>query len=376
MRLPRTLFGYLTREILLYGLLTLLAIIAILVSHNLLRRLEYLLAIGFAPADFWVLLRCLVPMLIASAVPFSFVVGVLLTVRRLTSEGEMLAIRASGVGLTTLLVPVLAIAIAISSATAYLQLSVEPAARRELLALFSSVAAQGGMFKAGRFATLASGVFFVESRDLDGGLHGVSISDNRNYERPYMIFAERGSFSFDEQSSMIRLHLSNGEVHLEPTQLSPDRYRRIHFDDFHYPIDVSFHLRNTRLAVRPKQMTIPELRDVIARARRGEDLRFLDEHNTAEYELEIHRRTLLPIAPILFCLIALPLGVAGSRHGNNIGTLFCLVIVFAYYGALSLTESLARTGTLSPALALWLPNLCFLTLGLVLFRRESRGMPR
>jgi lipopolysaccharide export system permease protein len=376
MRLPRTLFRYLSREILLYGLLTFLAIVTILVSHNLFRRLEYLLAIGFTYADVWVLLRCLLPMVATSAVPFSFVVGVLLTVRRLASEAEILAMRASGIGLTTLLIPILTIAIVISSITAYLQISVEHAAQRELLVLFKSVAARGGMFKAGRFANLSYGVFFVESRGRDGSLHGISISDNSNPQRPYMIFAESGSFTYDEQASVIRLHLRNGEVHLEPTRNSPDQYKRIHFDDFHYPIDVSTHLRNTGLAVRPKQMALPELRDVIARTQRGEKLWFVDEQNTAEYEMEIYRRYILPLAPVIFSLIALPLGVAGARRGNNIGILICLVMVFAYYGTLSLTASLARTGSLSPAMALWLPNLLFLALGLLLFRHENRGLTR
>ena len=107
MRLPRILSRYILREVAAYGLVGFLAFATILVAQNLLRRLEDLLAIGFGGHDFLVILGCFLAMFAAYAAPVAFQFGVLLAMGRLSSDSEVTAMQASGLGLRTLVVPVL-----------------------------------------------------------------------------------------------------------------------------------------------------------------------------------------------------------------------------------------------------------------------------
>jgi LPS export ABC transporter permease LptF len=342
MRLPRTLFRYLAREIIVYGLIAFGAIMLVLISHNLFRRLDDLMMTGFTSSDVWVLLKSLIPMLTAYTVPLAFLSGSLLAIRRIASDREFLAMRSCGIGLRALLGPTLAIAAIIAVLTGYLLISVEHVARRDLLTLFKTVAARGGMFEPGRFVNLSHGVFFVESRDADGKLRGVVISDASNPKRPYRIFAETGTFDFDDTADVIRLRLGEGAIHIEPAAGTLDRYQRVHFAELEYVIDVSPHMRGIRSPVRPKQMTLDELRSVLERAAVGDTLLDLDEKNPMEYRMEIQRRYAMPLAPIVFALLVVPLGVARPRRGHAAGLILCVMLAFLYYAMLSVAQLLAR----------------------------------
>ena len=96
MGISRTLAFYLAREILYYGALGLVIMLTIFVSQNLLRQLGDLVAIGFSPSDFVVVIRCLVPTLLAYAVPIAFLFGALLAILRLCSDREITAMSACG----------------------------------------------------------------------------------------------------------------------------------------------------------------------------------------------------------------------------------------------------------------------------------------
>lgn len=376
MRQSRTLFLYLVREILLYGTLAFAATVTVLMSHNLLRRLDDLMMVGFTGADLRTVLSWLLPMLAGYTLPIAFLIGTLLALRRMIADGELAAMRACGLGVRTVLAPILSIALLIAVYDAYLLGSVEHRAHREILRLFGTVAARGGMFEPGRFTNLRNGVLFVDSRDRDGTLHRVMIHDGSDPKRRYHIFAETGTFAFDEKSHRIRLHLKNGAVFLDPPADEPERSQRIHFEDFAYLVDVSAHLRGAGRAVRPKQMTEAELRAVVARAERGEDLIGLDERNPVAYELEIQRRLAMPIAPVVFALLAVPFGVSSSRRRNDLGLVLCVVCVFVYYAAFFLFQALARDGLVSAGLAFWTPNAIFLAAGLALTAVQSRSVPR
>ena len=127
-----TLYRYVAREIVLYSCLGFVAITAVLLGQNLVRRLDDLVFIGLSLPDLLAVVGCLMPVLTANAVPLAFLVGTLLAVRRIASDAELTAMRASGQGTACLLAPALVIGLAISALTAYLVIEVEPTARREL----------------------------------------------------------------------------------------------------------------------------------------------------------------------------------------------------------------------------------------------------
>ncbi len=68
----RTLSFYLIREISLYSILGFLAMTMILVSQNLVRRLEELIGVGFTWADFGTAVQAMAIMFMTYAAPIAF----------------------------------------------------------------------------------------------------------------------------------------------------------------------------------------------------------------------------------------------------------------------------------------------------------------
>ncbi len=371
MRIARTLSLYLVRETTVYCTLAFFALTLILLPQNLLRRLESLFLVGITLDDLGVVLECILPIVISYSLPLAFLVGLLLALRRLGADGELEGMRTAGFGPTALLIPLLAMAAFTAAFSGWLLNSVEHESRRNLVSLFKSVAARGAIIEPGKFRPIGQRVIFVDDRDRSGELHGIMIVDRSNPDQPYRIFAKNGHFRFDPQTSEILLELTHGDVHLQPGADAPRRYQRILFESFSYRVDVSHILGADFGPVRPKQMTLSELRSVIVRAAEGDPLRELDQKNPIEYEIEIHRRRTLPFAPLIFAGVGVPIALATERRGKNLGLLISLLAATCYYALAALMEIAAREAWLDPALASWTPNVVFLiiAISLVAMRR-------
>jgi lipopolysaccharide export system permease protein len=368
-QLPPTLSGYIARQVLGYSALGLLAVSLLFVGQNLLRHLDRFLMIGITFADFLTILKCVVVTTLAYTLPIAFLFGVLVAVGRMAADSEITAMRANGVRLRDLVAPVLALAMLVSGFSAYLALELEHRSKRELREMLVTMTASGAMFEARRFTRLGDHTIYVRARHPDDQLEGVMISDRSDPARPLTVFAERGRFRWDRARSRIRLHLEDGDLHFGG---DVDADRRISFETFDYAISVEPLLEVGLNSLRPKDMTLDELRGIVAEARAGGSLDHLVKKRVEYYEAQIHRRFALPVAPVLFALAGLPLSLRRSRGARARGALLCALLAGIYYAILSFGQYRAQRGDVPPALALWLPNAAFALLAALLLGR-ARG---
>jgi lipopolysaccharide export system permease protein len=376
MRTARTLSLYVMRETLVYSILSFLAVTLVLLTQNLLARLDELFVIGVNARDLLRLAACLLPVALAYSIPLAVLVGILLSTRRFGSDGELLGMRACGIGPDRYLVPNLVLGLLATLLLGWLVTSVEHVSRRELVTLFKSVAARGAILEPRRFRRIGSQLIFVEDRTSDGELAGVMIYDSSAKQHPYRLFAERGRFHFDDARSEIQIELWNGDIHLDPAQAEPRRSARIHFDEFSVAVDVSHILGGEFGPVRPKQMTYDELETVLERARAGDPLAELDQKNPVEYELEIERRRTLPFAPLLFAGFGVPIALASEQRGRNFALPIALAAAFGYFALGSVAESIVQQRWLPAATASWIPNGVVLVAGLFLTHAVRNRIPR
>ncbi len=372
MRLPRTLAFSLLREITAYALLGFALFTLIVVASNLLRRLEDLVAVGVAWGDVTAISNCLFAMFTPYAVPFAFLFGVLLTMARISADSELTAMRACGLGLASNVVPVAVVGALLSGTTAYLLMELEPWGKRELRNVSTEIASRGGLLEPGKFKGLGQRVVYVRDRDRDNRLLGVMISDRSNVEHPFTVFAEMGRFSYQRDQGVMELALERGDIHFDSVDDVPDRYRRVSFDTFAYRFDLASLLGAELRLTRPGEMTLGELRAVIARAEAGESLDDLRERDPTVYRTHYHRRLALPVTPFLFALVGVPLGIRRTRGARSWGFFVCLGVVFAYYTLLVAGETLAQSQSIPVPLGLWFPNLAFGALAVFLLRRARR----
>jgi lipopolysaccharide export system permease protein len=93
--------------------------------------------------------------------------------------------------------------------------------------------------------------------------------------------------------------------------------------------------------------------------------------NAIEKRVEIHKKYAIAFACIVFVLLGAPLAVRFPRGGVGMVTTASVVIFAIFWACLIGGETLADDGYVSPALAMWLPNILLTPVGIVMVARIS-----
>jgi lipopolysaccharide export LptBFGC system permease protein LptF len=390
-RVPRTLWLALWREVAGHAALGLAAVALLYLGRNLLRYVDRLHALGAGPADLAQVAACVVTVMVAHALPVAFLFGVAVTLARMAADGEAQALRACGVGLPALVAPLVALALAAAAATGVASLDLEPRARRGLREAFHAMAARGALLEPGRFREIAGRTLFVRSRAPGGGLEGVLVEDRSRPGRPFVLFAETGSWRWDAAEARVHLHLERGDVLFEepseartPARKAAERPRReakpsearaparMTFAslDYSFPVDELAAAGPGELL--PKDMSLAELRAAVALARAGGSLSHLEKAGVEHYEIAIQRRYALPAAPVVLALAGIPLALRPGRGARARGALLCAALAAGYYAAFVVARAVALAGGLPAVAAPWIPNAAFAAAGVWLLARAGR----
>ncbi|HUQ47019.1 MAG TPA: LptF/LptG family permease [Gemmatimonadaceae bacterium] len=102
-------------------------------------------------------------------------------------------------------------------------------------------------------------------------------------------------------------------------------------------------------------------------------LRLMDSLRSINlYEVEIQKKFALAAACFIFVLLGAPIALRFPRGGVGLTIGVSLVVFGLYYVGLIAGESLARRGLVPPVVSMWIANLLFGTLALILLARMGR----
>lgn len=314
------------------------------------------------------LLIYMLPAFLALTLPMALLLAVLLVCGRLAGDLEVAALKASGVSPLRLFRPFLAVAVVITLLIAWLTLVVGPwssgAFQRQLFRILQSRVATG--IKERTFsATFAQHVIYVEEVSASQvGLKGLLVSDERNREQSRIIVAREGRLLSDEASRRITLRFLDGSVS-ESDVGDRRRFRQTYFSLYDMTLPVDSPIAAASREEKPEKQ-LP-LRELLAEARRlGREGQIV-----GPYYVELHKRFALPVAALVFTLVAFPLGIRSHRGGRAVALTISFGIVGSYYILYTSMEGMALRQRLPAAVAVWLPNLLFLGIGLGLLRTST-----
>ncbi|MDZ7371417.1 MAG: LPS export ABC transporter permease LptG [candidate division KSB1 bacterium] len=122
----------------------------------------------------------------------------------------------------------------------------------------------------------------------------------------------------------------------------------------------------SRLLRKPEEMSYRELKDFIAEVKRnGAD--------PAKWLVDLHLKIALPFANFIIVLFGLPLSAAQTRRsGAAKGFGVSLAVTFVYFGILKTTQAMGHTGKLDPIVAAWFANVVFGILGLIVLWKAKK----
>jgi lipopolysaccharide export system permease protein len=309
------------------------------------------------------LLALPLPGILVLTIPMAVLVGTLIGLSRMSADGEVVAARASGLGLRQFLLPVAILALAGLAASAWMSLDLGPGAGAALGRREGTLASSQGLHE------IQPRVFIEQFpnwllyiQDVTGpraDFRGVFAADTSVQNAPKITLAESGQLVNDPEHGRLVLHLEHGATHeIDPALLGQYSVGSFEATDIPLPME-----RGGALAERRTPATLP-FADLVALASNPKE--------GLAARVELHYRFALPFASIVLALVGIPLGMSSHRGGKSVGVLFTMLLVFIYYILMALGLGFARQAKVPPLVGLWSANVLFAAVGIISLQNLGR----
>lgn len=359
----RTLRNYILKEFWGAFLVSLFVLTFVMILGNLIRLAELIVAKGVSLLTAGKLFLYLTPFLFSFILPLAVLSGVLLSLGRLSADNELVAIRACGMSLLRMIMPVIVVGLILALFSVILNNEIIPKSHHKARQTLMDIGTQNpaAALEAGTFITAFDKFILFIYR-----IEGNKFSNIRIYEPqgerkpPRTIIAKKGEFILLPEKKILKLKLVDGTSD-EINPSDPENFYKLNFKTYFMNIDFKKG-ENKKADKKAKDMTLKELRQRI------------DEFNdkgidTHPLQTELSKRTALAFSSLVFVLIGAPLAMITRRKEKSIRLGLALLITAMYYLSMLGCEALGIEGQLTPQAVMFLPNLVFGALGAVLLYR-------
>jgi LPS export ABC transporter permease LptF/LPS export ABC transporter permease LptG len=362
------LWRHVIREILPPALLAFLIFTFLLLMRYLLQISRLWIQHG-AELDtvLWSLVYSL-PHIVVLTLPMGVLVGGLLAFGRMSSDFEIVAMRAQGLSLLNLVPPVLLFGALTWALNGYLFLVAMPwgnASLREIQWEVITQRAFSSEFEPRVFnEDFPDLVLYIEDIVDQGREWQGVFAAQTEQEPPTIIRAERAFPVIDEAERRTYLMLENGTIvssATDPRDVTITRFGR-------QSLLVWSEDENSVLGEPGKDgrsMTLPELLEAIeARQATGDP--------AWDFLVEVHKKFSFPFACLIMALISLPLGASTQRQTTAFGFGIGTAVIMLYYFLTQYGEQMAEVGKVSPWLGMWAANIVLGSAAAVLMWMKTR----
>ena len=349
--LRTTIDRYVFKEILPPFFLALLIFTFLLVLPPVMDYLENLLAKGVTWGTAARILWTLLPQALGLTIPMAVLVGVLIGLGRMSGDRESVALLACGVSPYRLLRPIGALALITTAVTAYVMIVSIPNANQAFREITFGVVTQTVEtdIQPRVFYQQFPGWVLYPREDPDPGHPGwkkLMVARTEAGETD-IYFAERGRLVVDKEKRAVDLVLSDGYIYktgkgeTATTRFTADMVLGLNPND-----------------VFPKVNLQPGLNEkTIAQLREDADVKRTKGMSAHPEVIAIQQKFSFPVACLVFALIGLALGLTVAREGKIASFVIGVLVIFAYYIVMFLSESLTKGHYLNMYLTRWMPNI-------------------
>jgi LPS export ABC transporter permease LptG/LPS export ABC transporter permease LptF len=362
----RILTRYILGEILSHTLIGGVIFTFILFMKELPRILEMVVHNSSTLASVAEVFVFMMPNFLMVTIPMAVLVGVLLGYSRLASDSEIIAMRASGLGIGYFVRVGSIVAVGGTLLGLFNSLYVAPRANQAIMAMDKALATQASYEIQPRVFDEDFRNFVLYVQDVRSGTGAanwrqVFIADVTDPLAPKITTAASATVVSDSTQNLL-MRLRNGTEH-ETVAGQPEQYNVSTFDTTDLPFAASqqsdAHLG--RLDTPIYAMPMSELRAHIGTP---DGKRFL---------IELHKRFAYPAACLVLMLVGVPLGVTSRRGGKSSALVATIALVVLYYSLSLIGIALGRQNWIAAFLAVWMANLLFAAGGIFLLWQMASG---
>lgn len=307
-------------------------------------------------SDFDIFIFAMVPMAIF-ILPMALLFSVLLVLERLSSESEIIAMKACGVRARALSFPVISLSVLCMAAQMSVSTYLGPVSMEKIQTDLVQKAPEKiyAFLKEREFDnTFKDITIYIESIDqVQRELNNIFI-ETTGHENS-TITANKGSI--DINPSGIMMKLNDGSMFTN----TGSALRYITFDEYIFSIEANL---SRELRIRSfETATQSELKQMIK------------DNPKPKWIKEYHNRFAFPVLNIILGLIGISFGIQRPRSPRFTGFMVGVSTIMGYYMAFIFADRLVKGELLDPLIGAWIPNMifCLVLISIWVWRRLRFG---
>ena len=362
----RILTRYILGEILSHALIGGVIFTFILFMKELPKILEMMVHNSSTFISLMEVILFMMPNFLKVTIPMAVLVGLLLGFSRLAADSEIIAMRASGLGIGYFVRVASIVAVGGTLLGLLNSMVVEPKALQALMELEKTLASQASYEIQPRVFDEDFRNYVLYVQDVRSGVGAanwrqVFLADVSDPAAPRITTAASATVISDSNQGLL-MRLRDGTEH-DTVAGQPQQYNVSTFDANDLPFAASQqnegHLG--RLDTPIYAMPMSELR------------KQLNAPDGRRYLIEMYARYSYPAACLVLMLVGVPLGVTSRRGGKSSAWVFTILLVSLYYLISTFGVALGQQNRISAFFAVWSANLLFTAGGILLLWQMASG---
>ena len=364
------LFRYVFREIFVSTLIGTLLFTLVLFLQQIGTVMELLIGPNLSGRETLYLFLLYLPQTLVLTIPMGVLVGVLVGLGRMSTDGEITAIRAAGIPGRRLILPIAVWALLGATASALTTHYLNPWSQRQLQGIRETLKISQATAQIPPRVFIESfpdyvlyvrdvlpgdavrwrHVFIADMRapELRGSFSGL----NATVSGPRIILAEEAFAIPILEQNRVQLNLPSASVYEQ--SFDADQYHFSEYGNLDQVLDFEV-AQPAGGSGALEQMSTAEL---AVAAREGE--------RPILAAVQLHQRFAFPLTCLIFPMVGIPLAISSQRSSRSVGIVFGIVLVFVYWMIWLGGVALASAEILPVGPALWMGNVIFGVVGLVM----------
>ena len=351
----------------------------ILLTGRAVKDVVVLLSLGYLDLpQFFSMLITLIPLVVSWALPLGMLTGILLVLGKLSSQNEITAMRCAGIGIWRIAAPILAISVVGVAGSVMINNYYAPNAKAANRAQMRDAISNDPMrlIVAKTFIREFPGRVLYIGEETETELRDFwiwQLDENRNVYQ--LVRAQRGEFHFDEAEESMMLTIYDGYAE-NRNRKDPDGLDKPlmagSFKKAGIKLPLSSFLGRPTLNRKLSAMNFNELLRERERLKNDTELDpETKEMQVVRIQTQVQNNFALAYSVLAFAFLAIPLGIKVGRGESYANILIAFGLAFVWYFSTIVVQWLEKSPSLRPDLLIWLPNIGFQILGIILFRRVS-----
>jgi LPS export ABC transporter permease LptG/LPS export ABC transporter permease LptF len=311
------------------------------------------------------------PNLFKFTIPMAVLWGVLLGLSRLASDSEIIAMRASGLGIGYFVRVASIVAVTGTLLGLGNSLYLAPRANQAIIEMEQALETSQASYEIEPrvfYENFKNFVLYVQDVRAGTGAANwrqVFMADVSDAENPVITTATSATVVNDNSQELI-MRLRDG-LRDETVADEPGQSNISTFSTMDMPLALNpqngVHLgrMDTALYAMPLGVLFERIHELSGKP------------EAKRYLIEMHNRFALPVACMVLMLLGVPLGVNSRRGGKSAGFVFTILLVFVYYFLSSTGIQLGHQSRLPAFIAVWAANLLFAAAGIFFLWQMATG---